>query len=129
VPPATALAFLAANVSFDMQKRVTAHGVFSIVRAQVPYAFPAPFYIVTQLFHVPPGIHQLNARPGTDGIVFQNHPVQLNTEQSGIGIGALAVSQCVINRFGEQRFAIFLDGKQIGATPIICEQAPVGMMT
>ena len=99
---------LAANAAFDMQRRVSAHGIFSTVQtASIPYTFPAAFYIIVHVENLVDGKHVMTIR-GSENLQVSVKPTQIQAQQQA-ALVVLTVDSCIANAYGSLQFEVIVD--------------------
>lgn len=117
---------LAANAAHDMERRVSAHAIFSVVEVDsFPFSFQAPIYAIVELFNIEPGTPHKVEIVGEEGIEVESAETILNPPRP-FGIAVVPVVQCTILREGCLKLGVSLDGERIKGTArlIAFERAP-----
>jgi hypothetical protein len=105
---------LCSNAAFDMERRVSAHAIFSVVSLNgSPFEFPGPFYAVVQLFDAEPGDHQINVWCDSEKVELEAPPITLTVRSERFAIGVVRVNQCVIKEPGSYWLKAQLDGEKV----------------
>lgn len=106
---------LAANVAWDVQRRVSAHAIFSVVNAvEFPFVFPAPFYVVIQLFDLGVGPHNIGLEaPKGIGFRVESQLLAIAPAQGDFGSVVLPVFDCVVERAGDYLLHVTVDGQKV----------------
>jgi hypothetical protein len=101
---------LCSNAAFDMEHRVSAHAIFSVVYVSaLPFVFPGPFYAVVQLFNAKPGTHTLSLS-ADEGIAMDDFTREVEVRTSGLCMIVVPVVNCRVQSAGEYFIRVLLDG-------------------
>ncbi|MDB5094373.1 MAG: hypothetical protein JWO85_2474 [Candidatus Eremiobacteraeota bacterium] len=106
--------FCAANISFDPYHRLSAHAVFSRVRANaLPFHFEEPVYLIISIRGATDGARMVALEPKAGVLDFaaetnSGDPV---TFTDGLAVFAFSVISCVVYQAGPQYLTLSIDGK------------------
>ena len=104
------VAFFASNVAFDPQRRMSAHAIFSRVKAdKLPWRFPGPCYVVYMINGVEPG-ERTFALSDTPGLI--SIPGKLTVDESRSVISFITVTSWEVQKYGEIEVYLTLDGQR-----------------
>ena len=120
-----AVVILAANAAVDMEGRISAHAIFSVVRTgpELPFRFPAPIYGITQIFGLKAGQYSVALRGG-EGLNLESKPITLRVSGSGFGIAVIPIGRCSVEKLGTLTIGVVINDEAVAGSATLIAIGP-----
>ena len=102
---------MAANVAFDMERRISAHAIFcEVPPGEETFTFPAPFYIVMNVMGLSPGDHMVQLTQAAPWEI-ESQPTPFQTA-TGSAVLVVRADRSSVVGTGEFPLHVVIDGDE-----------------